>query len=1670
MGCVIKLKERENYRIFDNENDASDYIKKNNIVVDTDKEGNKYLRADTTHLSVCSILGDSHARASEKIGEVLAEAKINDWNIEEYTNASDAISLSTYLGDMVVEENGTAHRLFPEFISNNYLNVIIQNEICKHYLQNTDKWSDVKSEQEIAINTLRRKIFEDLPTDKRDAKLLTAAEWLTYFNKERKSDYNITHEELIAIDTYAQSVNEDNFEAMLRGEIIHTIFEQIIRNNSISNEQIINKVKKLFAEDGLFKTRYGDKYEEVPNSLAIIERIQKGHDKIKKLDDLLKGYIDFCRETKKNIEADLGKGAKDITWFSETRVTGDLDGDAEKHFGKNKIRGKIDAILVVDGVPHIIDFKVSKNNFDNWPSEKKLKTKYQLATYERLLSRMGLNTSNSSTSVVAIQTRETGELSRNSKRIPLTSDIKFSSIPSNLDIYMRGVKEERIIDVEMGDRINGYVEAIFGQTSAKALKTSSIDDLVNSLKKRVKEEKGGTFTINYTLLNTKSLQFEAKEKTGITKENLEKELNDIATEIHNANSLRYKATFDALKADLKEFFTSEDMDITNFKVIDSHNTDMVNQFLALFSKYKNSNAKIVFEEIGDKFGMIIIETPTGIDVINYLSFSPKTSWSIDNKNARLFDNVPGMRQSKLLQTMHNVRSAQAFIVLNELLHGTSKKIGQITSIQMGRASADYMTVKNMKNVVDEVFDALALSGVNVNKNISSDNIIDPFVGVFSAFSSFISQISKLKHGGSVYLMGDPDIEGSKKSILKEIFEDPKNLDVLKMRSSDFTTKDKVVILQSMIQKIEREFPQYFNANGTAKVVNEVTTLKDYMVKAISYYNRIEFVVESDLSEWGLSRGVQLASMDLIPEENIEIVRNVVSTGFEQVSTRFQKYLALCRTQVKNLKEGNGYSGTRQNMIGDVVSNYSNLFRRKQGTNELLDGDLQFKNPWTDTTLKPHEIEFIKFVLYSLNKHAYGRKYKWTSYKDIQENQFNDEDYYCPLMRATGFDRFRSETDGVKMDLFKKEWWKENFKRARNNLTETDDLLSGQYSNNRQLSCTLNSLYNQHATRTNKQVRKDLIERNGGIENFSRDVETLLYAFMLSQDMKEIFDINVLPQIRTILYAAMFQEHVTGEQMPVFKEFVETYMQSAVYGSPIAGRNNPEIREAFKVIGPLRSVGATLALSYNVMNLPRELIMGFFTNISRAMFNSYGGETFNVKEYTHALGILSGDIPGFIRNVTKVELLNEHYRFSNMSISEIPEQVTSNKTGIFALGSRFMTWSLTAPDYFNRMSILISQMIHDGCWEAYELKETDGVVELVYDMTKDKRFSLFAEYASQYGEEAVNHVPKSDLAEFNKQAALYTAMREEFAQTQEDGSMYDNDQAYYVPFTKAYTNRQRDSLKSFADLSFGYYDRETKAKFFKTAVGLIMKQFMAFLSSKKMQYFQVRSNNTARGSFKQLTDAKGLTMWSVKVDGQIKLVNEEQLESEYAEYKEYAQPKLVWQGTYMEGIFQSYVHLGKSLCIGTANYFKNGDSEIFKQLYKEYFKSGDIRHSNLLQGIWDLFISLLFIRLLYMAMLEDPEKSGVSYATQIKRTDPGTRIFLITMTNATADFNVLTSMSNLFLEWDIPSFNIVQNGFRQFMGAFGDEDLTFMEELAKGTTRSIGAFKVWRPFIDPILEN
>ena len=235
------------------------------------------------------------------------------------------------------------------------------------------------------------------------------------------------------------------------------------------------------------------------------------------------------------------------------------------------------------------------------------------------------------------------------------------------------------------------------------------------------------------------------------------------------------------------------------------------------------------------------------------------------------------------------------------------------------------------------------------------------------------------------------------------------------------------------------------------------------------------------------------------------------------------------------------------------------------------------------------------------------------------------------------------------------------------------------------------------------------------------METVLNMFVIAMESEDVYNNQVIPAARAIVYVMGFQEFETGTDLSNIIETSVKYMKSVVYDDTVYGR---EYQKYMRVFAPLRTAASHIALGFNLVNLPRELVMGMFTTISRSMFSSYGTETFSLKDYGKAWGIMAWDTKDFVRRVTKIELLNEHFRMTNMSISDIASQTTSNKVGFANIFNRWMGWTLVAPDYFNRMTMFIAQMIHDGCWDAYELQEDDTEIVLKYDMSKDKRFDVY----------------------------------------------------------------------------------------------------------------------------------------------------------------------------------------------------------------------------------------------------------------------------------------------------------------------------------------------------------
>jgi hypothetical protein len=168
--------------------------------------------------------------------------------------------------------------------------------------------------------------------------------------------------------------------------------------------------------------------------------------------------------------------------------------------------------------------------------------------------------------------------------------------------------------------------------------------------------------------------------------------------------------------------------------------------------------------------------------------------------------------------------------------------------------------------------------------------------------------------------------------------------------------------------------------------------------------------------------------------------------------------------------------------------------------------------------------------------------------------------------------------------------------------------------------------------------------------------------------------------------------------------------------------------------------------------------------------------------------------------------------ANADADQLKEEMNITQSGIFSMTSRQLYAFSRAPDMLHRMSILVAKMIHDGCFDAHSVVND----ELIYDFKKDKRFSLLSDPNANKNTE-----------EYRKQRGLYTTMLEMF--NQEGYNLKDGD-----ALPKAYTNREATSIKSFSDLCYGHYDKNTQLLCKNMFLGSFFFQFKTFISAKLEQ--------------------------------------------------------------------------------------------------------------------------------------------------------------------------------------------------------------------------------------------
>lgn len=203
----------------------------------------------------------------------------------------------------------------------------------------------------------------------------------------------------------------------------------------------------------------------------------------------------------------------------------------------------------------------------------------------------------------------------------------------------------------------------------------------------------------------------------------------------------------------------------------------------------------------------------------------------------------------------------------------------------------------------------------------------------------------------------------------------------------------------------------------------------------------------------------------------------------------------------------------------------------------------------------------------------------------------------------------------------------------------------------------------------------------------------------------------------------------------------------------------------------------------------------------------------------------------------------HYGIANMDLNTIVNKTKTDRQGLFKFFSDNMYWFNNAPDYVNRMTLFVAKMIHDGTYDAHTMDSDDN---FSYDATKDARFDIYFKKRKKYKYQFANN----DSA-YNDQRSLYIKMLDDFnLENSQLNQPLLEEEKDLIP--RAYTHKERESIKVFADMAYGFYDHERSALWKHTAFGSLFGQFLTYWPAKVKYYFG-KEHVSKQGKYEQKFD-------------------------------------------------------------------------------------------------------------------------------------------------------------------------------------------------------------------------
>lgn len=1074
--------------------------------------------------------------------------------------------------------------------------------------------------------------------------------------------------------------------------------------------------------------------------------------------------------------------------------------------------GHFDVVVVDDdGHTHIYSIKSSKGGYEDWDPGKKLGTDYQLA-FQRALVGQYVNISQTTLNIIPISTGDLVGGKLNPRHLHRHKVVSRSGDPKGGLQYGTGklflIANQiipNVVRIDTNDeRRDKIIEDLKFLMPNYEIRTTNrnIDKerIVNQIKRNgFFVDKTSEFKLelaakaDYIIVEGDLIRL--KDSLNYTAEELDKKAEEIADAYIAYLEVAKNKNVIGLKNAIITAINSG-----NPKSLSLHDVDQAVQAQKVLVQYLNNNYRVLdaVQEMND-LGMILMQNKRNGHIV-------AISISANNTQTR-YDKDYSYRDAEYFKV---------FTILNNLNKELGLEINKLQEIIVFDVDGKSYTPGDI-DYMFEKYKELA-SSKSYGLNIGEKN-----------FLNFAEQSEKIFEG-ALYSYNETD-KADMQNIFKDIEGNLSNISVEELTKVIAKFEKNYQGLAEKIFNSEVDFTkpeEYLYVLLKTMLLGKYglvpagdsTNLRNYALKVQDFTGVISALYRADPIQYnrsgeeilGAIGGLKMVTPDRMPSKDLFQINQIIATTVGLVRQGVDKESNTIKGLTRKFYKAVGFKGFQRNVIGDFRGVFKNLWLQ---TNDEISAEWKTKNPYSDDhVLKEAERDYLKAILFLINKQylnisdSEAAKIDYSSLESIEKTAGENigkmitqrigtgEYFRMPLIRSKSWTRHQKLFTTSKQKLGQ---------GIQGILAETKDFVDGRelYADDlariKKDTRKYTKLYEVYGKQSEEFIAR-VVTENGPVA-YEIDLDDIAHRIAFEKIKKRTVD-KVFPVLNAYAWWIKMNGGKANKDVSVALESIKDSIDKALLDEPIIEN---EFGDVVTAAGIARKITTPLMLGMRPALFLKETALGLFRGASIAMTQFFGKDQFTFQEYMSALKTVFTPSKLDSEEFNQVQAVNAFYGFANMDLNSYTHKVKTNRWPSLFTGIGPIMYSMnTMPDYFNRLSLFIAKMNHDGSYKAHSQDENG---RLIYDATKDGRFAYYFAHRDANKNQFGKFIPSKTDEKYNRSRNLYLLIQEELniERKLEGKNAFEENEDI---IDKAYSEKERQSYKSFTDSIYGYYDKET----------------------------------------------------------------------------------------------------------------------------------------------------------------------------------------------------------------------------------------------------------------------